>query len=101
MPHSLLKVGNIAEIFASAHYKAHHRPVCEQEDAVKCGDRVHVQFCSRGGLVVHRCRREEGVEDEVRRSPRDEWSGKLFQQTRRPQETQLNALMSRGKKAVP
>ena len=55
---------------------------------MKCGECM--QFCSRGGLVVHRCRREEEeVEDEVRRSPRDEWSGKLFQQTRRPQETQM------------
>ena len=49
--------------------KAHHkcaaerkRPVCEKEGAVQC-EECRRWFCSRGGLAVHRCRREEMVED--------------------------------------
>ena len=38
------------------------RPVCEQEGAVQC-EECRKWFCSRGGLVVRRCRREEVVED--------------------------------------
>ena len=32
--------------------------MCEQEGAVKC-EECRRWFCSRGGLEVHRCRREE------------------------------------------
>ena len=38
------------------------RPVCEQEGAVQC-EVCRRYFQSRGGLAVHRCRREEDLED--------------------------------------
>ena len=41
---------------------AERRPVCEQEGAVQC-EECRRWFCNRDGLAVHRCRREEMVED--------------------------------------
>ena len=38
------------------------RPVREQKGAVQY-EKCMRWFCSRGGLTVHRCRREEVVED--------------------------------------
>ena len=40
------------------------RPICKQEGAVQCGE-CRWWFHSRGGLPVHRCKREVVVEDDV------------------------------------